>query len=70
MEVNHYVVYYSDGKGNDKTIIFDHSGDEVAIDKYIHDKSFSIVYDYEHNIESQIAQVKKRADNRYILYTC
>lgn len=58
-KMNQYVVDYSDGKGDNRTLIFDHTGDDVEIDEYIHNKSFRIVYDYGENIESQVMQALK-----------
>ena len=58
-KMNQYVVDYSDGKGDNRTLIFDHTGDDVEIDKYIHNKAFRIVYDYGENIESQVMQALK-----------
>ena len=57
---NHYVVDYNDGKGESRTIIFDHTGESVYIDEYIRDIASNIIYEYENNIELKVTEALKK----------
>lgn len=56
---NHYVVEYSDGKGDSRTVIFDHTGVTVFVDEYIRDTAFDIIYDYENSIRLRVTEALK-----------
>lgn len=65
---NHYVVDYSDGKGDNRTVTFGHTGEKVSIDNYIHDKVYDIEYDYTNNVEAQITQALENESEIYVNY--
>ena len=62
---NHYVVDYHDGKGESRTIIFDHTGVEIFTDEYIDSKAWEIVYAYESGIEQKVDNVLKNILGEY-----
>ena len=62
---NHYVVEYSDGKGDSRTVIFDHTGEELFVDKYIDNVAWKIVNEYESDIEQKIDAVLKNILGEY-----
>ena len=53
---NHYVVEYSDGKGDSRTVRFDHTGEELFVDEYIDSEAWKIVNAYESSIEQKIEE--------------
>ena len=62
---NHYVVDYNDGKGESRTIIFDHTGAEIFTDEYIDSRAWKIVYAYESGIEQKVDNVLKNILGEY-----
>ncbi len=67
---NHYVVDYNDGKGESRTIIFDHTGAEIFTDEYIDSKAWKIIYDYENSIKAQVTDALKNKlsiDAHYVI---
>lgn len=69
-ESNWYVVDYDDGNGDSRTVTFDHTGEKVSFDNYIHDKAFGIEYDYSESVENQIMEALKKElsiETHYIL---
>ena len=56
---NHYVVDYNDGKGESRTIIFDHTGAEIFTDEYIDSRAWEIVYAYESSIKQNVDNILK-----------
>lgn len=62
---NHYVVEYSDGKGDIRTVIFDHTGEELFVDEYIDREAWKIVNAYESSIEKKIDAVLKNILGEY-----
>ncbi len=62
---NHYVVDYNDGKGESRTIIFDHTGVEIFSDEYIDSKAWEIVHEYESGIEQKVDNVLKNILGEY-----
>ena len=62
---NHYVVDYNDGKGESRTIIFDHTGVEIFADEYIDSKAWKIVHAYESGIEQKVDNVLKTMLGEY-----
>ncbi len=66
----HYVVDYNDGKGESRTIIFDHTGAEVFTDEYIDSKAWEIIYDYQNNIKAKVTDALKNKlsiDAHYVI---
>lgn len=57
---NHYVVDYDDGKGDSRTVIFNHTGEDLFADEYIDSKAWKIIYDYEKSIKLKITEALKR----------
>ena len=55
-KANQYVVDYDDGAGDKRTLIFDHTGESVFVDEYIRDTAFSIIHEYENNIELKVTE--------------
>lgn len=62
---NHYVVDYNDGKGESRTIIFDHTGAEIFTDEYIDSRAWEIVHAYESGIEQKVDNVLKNILGEY-----
>ena len=62
---NHYVVDYNDGKGESRTIIFDHTGVEIFTDEYIDSRAWEIVHAYESGIEQKVDNVLKNILGEY-----
>lgn len=62
---NHYVVDYNDGKGESRTIIFDHTGAEIFTDEYIDSMAWEIVHAYESGIEQKVDNVLKNILGEY-----
>ena len=56
---NHYVVDYNDGKGDNRTVIFNHTGEELFVDEYIRSTAVSIIYEYENSIKLRITEALK-----------
>ena len=65
---NHYVVDYNDGKGESRTIIFDHTGAEIFTDEYIDSRAWEIVHAYESGIEQKVDNVLKNILGEYSTY--
>ena len=51
---NHYIVEYDDGNGDIRTVVFDSTGEKVVTDRYIYEKAWSIVNQYESNIKQKV----------------
>lgn len=67
---NHYVVDYDNEAGDVRTIIFDHTCEEVFEDEYISDTAFRIIYEYENGIKLKITEVLKKEldiDTYYVI---
>ena len=62
---NHYVVEYNNGKGDSRTVIFDHTGEELFVDEFIDSKAWEIVHAYESDIEQKIDAVLKNILGEY-----